>query len=25
MMNILEELDEDHCKCPYGAAGKEAG
>lgn len=25
MMSILEELDEDHCKCPYGAAGKEVG
>eukprot|EP00927_Polykrikos_kofoidii_P057542 TRINITY_DN51686_c0_g1_i1.p1 TRINITY_DN51686_c0_g1~~TRINITY_DN51686_c0_g1_i1.p1 ORF type:complete len:507 (+),score=49.68 TRINITY_DN51686_c0_g1_i1:149-1669(+) len=25
MMNILRELDRDHCECPYGAAGKEVG
>ena len=24
MMSILKELDESHCQCPYGAAGKEA-
>ena len=25
MMNVLKGLDEKHCHCPYGAAGKEAG
>lgn len=25
MMSILKKLDEDHCQCPYGAAGKEVG
>lgn len=24
MMDLLQELDEAHCHCPYGAAGKEA-
>merc|ERR1719159_1067115 len=25
MMAILKKVDEDHCECPYGAAGKEVG
>lgn len=25
MMEILRSLDEDHCKCPFGAAGREVG
>eukprot|EP00913_Durusdinium_trenchii_P012290 g11540.t1 len=25
MMDLLQELDEAHCHCPYGAAGKEVG
>jgi hypothetical protein len=25
MMNILRDLDKNHCKCPFGAAGKEVG
>lgn len=25
MMNILRALDKEHCKCPFGAAGKEVG
>jgi len=25
MLSILQELDDDHCNCPYGAAGKEVG
>jgi hypothetical protein len=25
MMDILKSLDKDHCKCPFGAAGKEVG
>mmetsp|Transcript_116731 Transcript_116731/g.326537 ORF Transcript_116731/g.326537 Transcript_116731/m.326537 type:complete len:451 (+) Transcript_116731:111-1463(+) len=25
MMEVLEALDKDHCRCPYGAAGKEVG
>lgn len=25
MLNVLEELDKQHCQCPYGAAGKEVG
>jgi len=25
MLSILEELDDDHCDCPFGAAGKEVG
>lgn len=25
MMKILKELDQDHCECPFGAAGKEVG
>lgn len=25
MMSLLEELDHDHCQCPFGAAGKEVG
>ena len=24
MMSVLKSLDEKHCKCPFGAAGKEA-
>jgi len=25
MLNVLKNLDENHCQCPYGAAGKEVG
>jgi len=25
MMQILKDLDKDHCECPFGAAGKEVG
>jgi len=25
MMSVLKSLDEKHCKCPFGAAGKEVG
>eukprot|EP00441_Pelagodinium_beii_P038204 CAMPEP_0197651878 /NCGR_PEP_ID=MMETSP1338-20131121/34105_1 /TAXON_ID=43686 ORGANISM="Pelagodinium beii, Strain RCC1491" /NCGR_SAMPLE_ID=MMETSP1338 /ASSEMBLY_ACC=CAM_ASM_000754 /LENGTH=424 /DNA_ID=CAMNT_0043226633 /DNA_START=152 /DNA_END=1426 /DNA_ORIENTATION=+ len=25
MMEILQQLDVDHCQCPFGAAGKEVG
>eukprot|EP00401_Gymnodinium_catenatum_P053649 CAMPEP_0117574568 /NCGR_PEP_ID=MMETSP0784-20121206/61666_1 /TAXON_ID=39447 /ORGANISM="" /LENGTH=404 /DNA_ID=CAMNT_0005373427 /DNA_START=11 /DNA_END=1225 /DNA_ORIENTATION=+ len=25
MMRVLEALDRDHCRCPFGAAGKEVG
>merc|ERR1719326_2152201 len=25
MMKILQDLDKDHCECPFGAAGKEVG
>lgn len=25
MMQLLEELDKDHCQCPFGAAGREVG
>jgi len=25
MLQILRDLDKDHCQCPYGAAGKEVG
>mmetsp|Transcript_36698 Transcript_36698/g.84444 ORF Transcript_36698/g.84444 Transcript_36698/m.84444 type:complete len:433 (-) Transcript_36698:78-1376(-) len=25
MMEVLRELDKDHCQCPFGAAGKEVG
>jgi hypothetical protein len=25
MMQILKDLDRDHCQCPFGAAGKEVG
>mmetsp|Transcript_73726 Transcript_73726/g.205053 ORF Transcript_73726/g.205053 Transcript_73726/m.205053 type:complete len:437 (-) Transcript_73726:64-1374(-) len=25
MMDILKKLDEDHCECPFGAAGREVG
>jgi len=25
MMEILKSLDEQHCKCPFGAAGREVG
>lgn len=25
MMEVLSALDKDHCKCPFGAAGKEVG
>jgi len=25
MMQILTEVDKDHCECPFGAAGKEVG
>jgi len=25
MMEVLKTLDEKHCKCPFGAAGKEVG
>lgn len=25
MMEILKNLDKDHCECPFGAAGKEVG
>jgi hypothetical protein len=25
MMNILRGLDENHCQCPFGAAGREVG
>merc|ERR1719213_1464373 len=25
MMEILKKLDQDHCQCPFGAAGKEVG
>jgi hypothetical protein len=25
MMEILRKLDQDHCQCPFGAAGKEVG
>ncbi|CAK9068059.1 Carboxypeptidase A1, partial [Durusdinium trenchii] len=25
MMEILKKVDEDHCQCPFGAAGKEVG
>jgi len=25
MMQVLEQLDRDHCRCPFGAAGKEVG
>jgi hypothetical protein len=25
MMNMLRELDEDYCQCPFGAAGREVG
>jgi len=25
MMEILEEVDKDHCQCPFGAAGREVG
>lgn len=25
MLSVLEELDSSHCKCPFGAAGKEVG
>jgi len=25
MMQVLRALDKDHCRCPYGAAGKEVG
>lgn len=25
MMQILKDLDQDHCQCPFGAAGREVG
>lgn len=25
MMQILQKVDEDHCQCPFGAAGREVG
>eukprot|EP00928_Gymnodinium_smaydae_P053817 TRINITY_DN37728_c0_g1_i1.p1 TRINITY_DN37728_c0_g1~~TRINITY_DN37728_c0_g1_i1.p1 ORF type:complete len:420 (+),score=94.87 TRINITY_DN37728_c0_g1_i1:82-1341(+) len=25
MMSLLESIDRNHCKCPFGAAGKEVG
>merc|ERR1719191_1641330 len=25
MMQILKDLDKDHCECPFGAAGREVG
>mmetsp|Transcript_16647 Transcript_16647/g.31497 ORF Transcript_16647/g.31497 Transcript_16647/m.31497 type:complete len:383 (-) Transcript_16647:44-1192(-) len=25
MMEILKEVDQDHCECPFGAAGREVG
>jgi hypothetical protein len=25
MLQILKDIDEKHCKCPYGAAGREVG
>eukprot|EP00401_Gymnodinium_catenatum_P022427 CAMPEP_0117591696 /NCGR_PEP_ID=MMETSP0784-20121206/71679_1 /TAXON_ID=39447 /ORGANISM="" /LENGTH=86 /DNA_ID=CAMNT_0005393453 /DNA_START=9 /DNA_END=265 /DNA_ORIENTATION=+ len=25
MMDILTKLDQDHCECPFGAAGREVG
>jgi len=25
MMQILKDLDKDHCQCPFGAAGREVG
>lgn len=25
MMKLLQQIDERHCKCPFGAAGKEVG
>lgn len=25
MLSVLEDLDKTHCKCPFGAAGKEVG
>lgn len=25
MLEILKDLDQDHCQCPFGAAGKEVG
>ncbi|CAJ1447176.1 unnamed protein product [Effrenium voratum] len=25
MLSVLQELDAAHCKCPFGAAGKEVG
>eukprot|EP00933_Yihiella_yeosuensis_P021071 TRINITY_DN1676_c0_g1_i1.p1 TRINITY_DN1676_c0_g1~~TRINITY_DN1676_c0_g1_i1.p1 ORF type:complete len:407 (+),score=87.14 TRINITY_DN1676_c0_g1_i1:107-1327(+) len=25
MLSLLEDLDKDYCKCPFGAAGKEVG
>lgn len=25
MMQILQDLDQDHCQCPFGAAGREVG
>lgn len=25
MLEVLKQVDKDHCKCPFGAAGKEVG
>jgi len=25
MLNVLKDLDESHCQCPFGAAGREVG